>query len=90
MGPDLAKLVIEMSHVRDLMERMHITLLSVAPDRLVARMPVERNRQVAGLLFGGASLALAEEMASLGATLNDGAGRIAAGVEVNATITVRS
>jgi uncharacterized protein (TIGR00369 family) len=55
-------------------------------DRVVGSMPVdERTRQPAGLLHGGASVALAETLASIGAWLNVDQERfITVGIEVNA------
>ena len=41
-------------------ERMGIEFVSVAPDRVEARMPVAGNTQPYGLLHGGASAVLAE------------------------------
>ena len=63
---------------------IEITLLT--PDKVVATMPVdERTRQPFGLLHGGASAALAETVASLGAFLNiDSDTHAAVGVELNA------
>lgn len=63
---------------------IEITLLT--RDKVVATMPVDdRTRQPFGLLHGGASAALAETVASLGAFLNIDSGTEAAvGVELNA------
>lgn len=63
---------------------IEITLLT--KDKVVATMPVDdRTRQPFGLLHGGASAALAETVASLGAFLNIDSGTEAAvGVELNA------
>ena len=56
---------------RGLADTLGITVLELTPARVVARMPVdERTRQPFGILHGGASLALAETVASLGAVLN--------------------
>ena len=48
-------------------------------------MPVEGNRQPFGLLHGGASVALAETLGSIGAALHAGPGRLVVGVDINAT-----
>jgi 1,4-dihydroxy-2-naphthoyl-CoA hydrolase len=68
-------------------ERMGISLLEVAPERVVGTMPVAGNTQPYGLLHGGASVVLAETLGSIGAALH--AARlfngIAVGIEVNAT-----
>ena len=63
-----------------------IELTLLTPDKVVATMPVdERTRQPFGLLHGGASAALAETVASLGAFLNiDKEKQAAVGVELNA------
>ena len=63
-----------------------IEITSLAKDKVVATMPVdERTRQPFGLLHGGASAALAETVASIGAYLNvDQATQAAVGVELNA------
>ena len=58
----------------------------LTPDRVVATMPVDtRTRQPFGILHGGASAALAETAASIGAWLNiDKEKQAAVGVELNA------
>ena len=63
---------------------IEVTLLS--KEKVVATMPVDdRTRQPFGLLHGGASAALAETVASLGAYLNvDPSTQAAVGVELNA------
>ena len=67
-------------------ERIGIELTTLTPDKVVATMPVDdRTRQPFGLLHGGASAALAETVASIGAFLNINAETHAAvGVELNA------
>jgi uncharacterized protein (TIGR00369 family) len=64
---------------------MGIVLTEATPDRVVATMPVEGNRQPYGLLHGGASVTLAETVGSMAAMLTAGAGRAAVGVEISAT-----
>jgi len=66
-------------------ERMGIELDEVTPERIVARMPVAGNTQPFGLLHGGASVVLAETLGSIGAMMHAGEGRIAVGIEINAT-----
>jgi len=70
---------------RGLQGVLRIRILELTDDRVIATMPVdERTRQQLGILHGGASIALAETAASLGA-----AGRIdrerfaAVGQEIN-------
>jgi uncharacterized protein (TIGR00369 family) len=64
---------------------MGIEFLELDPQRMVARMPVEGNRQPVGLLHGGASCVLAETLGSIGAALHAGPGRTSMGIEINAT-----
>jgi 1,4-dihydroxy-2-naphthoyl-CoA hydrolase len=68
-------------------ERMGITLVEAAPDRIVGTMPVEGNTQPFGLLHGGASCVLAETLGSIGATLHAHAigQAYAVGVDINAS-----
>jgi uncharacterized protein (TIGR00369 family) len=71
---------------RGLQDAMGIEILELSPNRVVATMPVDhRTRQPFGLLHGGASVALAETVASLGAFANiDPAQFAAVGLEINA------
>jgi 1,4-dihydroxy-2-naphthoyl-CoA hydrolase len=64
---------------------MGIEFLEYSADRIVARMPVDGNRQPYGLLHGGASCVLAESMGSMGAAAHAGPGRTVVGVDINAT-----
>ena len=66
-------------------KKMEIEFLEATPERLVARMPVAGNTQPFGLLHGGASVVLAETLGSVGAVLHAGEGRIAVGLDINAT-----
>ncbi|MFN3430578.1 MAG: PaaI family thioesterase [Candidatus Sericytochromatia bacterium] len=65
---------------------MGIELVEVDAHRVVARMPVQPAvHQPFGLLHGGASVALAETVASIGAWMNvDQATQGAVGLEINA------
>ena len=69
-----------------LAESLGIELVELHPTRVVATMPVDhRTRQPFGILHGGASVALAETVASLGATANvDRQAFVAVGLEINA------
>ncbi|MEM6641661.1 MAG: hotdog fold thioesterase [Bacteroidota bacterium] len=52
-----------------MVEHLGIRFTEIGPDYLVATMPVdERTKQPLGLLHGGASVALAETLGSVGAT----------------------
>lgn len=67
-------------------EWMGIELVEVGPKRVVATMPVRPAvHQPFGLLHGGASVALAETVASIGGWMNvDQATQGAVGLEINA------
>lgn len=69
-----------------LIERLGITIVSLEPSLVVATMPVdERTRQPFGVLHGGASVALAETVASIGTAQSiDLSRQIAMGLEINA------
>lgn len=68
-----------------LVERLGIELLQVSARGAVGTMPVAGNTQPYGLLHGGASAALAETLGSFAAALHAGPGRLAVGLEINAT-----
>ena len=71
---------------RNLATTLGIELLELTAERVVATMPVDdRTRQPFGILHGGASVALAETVASLGGTMNvDLQQHHVVGVEINA------
>jgi 1,4-dihydroxy-2-naphthoyl-CoA hydrolase len=69
----------------ELNDRLGIEIVDWTPDRMVATMPVQGNRQPYGLLHGGASCVLAEMLGSTAAALAAGPGRFPVGVEINAT-----
>jgi len=75
----------DMMHGGTLGEKMGIELTEVTAQRVVGRMPVEGNTQPFGLLHGGASVVLAESLGSIGAMMHAGEGKIAVGIEINAT-----
>lgn len=66
-------------------DKMGVELVEVGPDRIVATMPVAGNTQPYGLLHGGASVALAETLGSIGSALHAWPDRVAVGVDINAT-----
>ncbi|MFW6596954.1 PaaI family thioesterase [Propionibacteriaceae bacterium Y2011] len=66
-------------------EKMGLTVSELTPQRVVGRMPVAGNTQPFGLWHGGASCVLAETLASLGALAAVRPGRVAVGVDINAT-----
>ena len=63
-----------------------IQIVELTKERVVATMPVdERTRQPFGILHGGASVALAETVASLAASMNADLDRFhVVGLEINA------
>ncbi len=69
-----------------LLETLEITVTEAAPERVTATMPVTpRVHQPFGILHGGASVVLAETVASIGATVNlDMERQRAVGLEINA------
>jgi len=74
---------IERKHMGD---QLGIEFLSFSRAKIVASMPVdERTHQPFGILHGGASVALAETVSSVGAWLNiDTDKQAAVGLEINA------
>lgn len=56
-------------------------------ERAVATLPVEGNTQPVGLMHGGAYVVLGESLGSMAANLYAGPGRLAVGVDINATHT---
>ena len=71
---------------RGLAGALGIQVVELSATRVVATMPVDdRTRQPFGVLHGGASVALAETVASIGATASVDHTRVAAfGQEINA------
>jgi 1,4-dihydroxy-2-naphthoyl-CoA hydrolase len=71
---------------RGVTDTFGIEIRELTAERVVATMPVDhRTRQPFGLLHGGASVALAETVASLGAWMNsDRERQLTVGVEINA------
>jgi len=76
---------LSLMHGGDLGARMGIELTEVTAQRVVGRMPVAGNTQPFGLLHGGASVVLAESLGSVAAMMHAGEGKIAVGIEINAT-----
>lgn len=70
-----------------LAEKMGLSWLEFSVDRCVATMPVEGNTQPVGLMHGGAYVVLGESLGSMAANLHAGPGRLAVGVDINATHT---
>lgn len=70
-----------------LAEKMGIEFVEFGIQRAVARMPVEGNTQPAMLLHGGAYVVLGESLGSMAANLHAGPGKLAVGIDINATHT---
>lgn len=71
----------------ELTGKMGIEYLEMTAERAVARMPVEGNRQVVGIVHGGAYVVLGESLGSMASAVHAGPGRFAVGIDVNATHT---
>jgi 1,4-dihydroxy-2-naphthoyl-CoA hydrolase len=69
----------------ELAVKMGIEFVELGASHSVARMPVEGNTQVVGLLHGGAHVVLGESLGSISAAIHAGAGRYAVGIEINAS-----
>jgi uncharacterized protein (TIGR00369 family) len=65
--------------------KMGVELTEISAERVVGTMPVEGNTQPYGLLHGGASVALAETLGSVGSAMHAYPDKLAVGIEINAT-----
>ncbi|SOE73713.1 uncharacterized domain 1-containing protein [Salinibacterium xinjiangense] len=77
--------IIERTNGGELSVKMGVEFLELSATSSVARMPVEGNTQVLGLLHGGAHVVLAESLGSISSAIHAGPGRYAVGIEINAT-----
>jgi 1,4-dihydroxy-2-naphthoyl-CoA hydrolase len=68
-----------------LAHKMGIEFVELSAEHSVATMPVEGNTQVVGILHGGAHVVLAESLGSFSSAIHAGPGRIAVGIEINAS-----
>ena len=68
-----------------LSKKMGIEFDILGADYSVARMPVEGNTQVVGILHGGAHVVLGESLGSLSSAIHGGPDHIAVGIEINAS-----
>ena len=81
-GIDLDSLKEKVGLVKDL----GIEYVETKAERVVLKMPVdERHLQPMGVLHGGASVVMAESVATVGAWLNCPPGKIAVGSKINAS-----
>ena len=66
-------------------ERLGIEITSARPDEVRGTIPVAGNEQPFGALHGGASVVLAESLASIGSALHAGPELSIVGIEVSAS-----
>ena len=83
------KEIIDKIHDRSsstMVENLGIKIIDIGKNFVSGKMPVdERTKQPFGLLHGGASVALAETLGSIGAGMNvDRASQSVVGIEINA------
>jgi 1,4-dihydroxy-2-naphthoyl-CoA hydrolase len=86
--PDLAPELVERlvsSGGGELARKMGITFLELSAEHSVATMPVDGNTQVIGILHGGAHVVLGESLGSVSSAIHAGPGRVAVGIEINAS-----
>jgi len=69
----------------ELASKMGIEFLELSAELAIATMPVEGNRQPAGILHGGAHLVLGETLGSMAAAVHGGPGRYPVGIEISAS-----
>jgi 1,4-dihydroxy-2-naphthoyl-CoA hydrolase len=84
LDPELVRRLVE-SGGGTLPTKMGIEFLELSASHSVARMPVEGNTQVLGLLHGGAHVVLGESLGSISSAIHAGPGRYAVGIEINAS-----
>ncbi|MHA6695849.1 PaaI family thioesterase [Homoserinimonas sp. A520] len=84
LPPELAE-ILRTTGGGELSVKMGIEFLELSAEHSVARMPVDGNRQVVGLLHGGAHLVLGESLGSISSAIHAGAGRVALGIEISAS-----
>ncbi|WP_349898060.1 hotdog fold thioesterase [Parafrigoribacterium soli] len=84
LDPTLVKRLVE-SGGGTLTRKLGIEFLELSADHSVATMPVDGNTQVIGILHGGAHVVLGESLGSISAAIHAGPGRVAMGIEINAT-----
>lgn len=70
----------------ELDEKMGVEIVEESAEKVVARMPIDGNRQSLGLLHGGAMVSLAEAVGSWAALIHASTmGKAVVGVDINAT-----
>jgi 1,4-dihydroxy-2-naphthoyl-CoA hydrolase len=78
---------VEQRGLGSLAEKMGMEFIEFSIERSVGRLPVDGNTQPAGLMHGGAYVVLGESLGSMAANLFAGEGKLAVGIEINATHT---
>jgi 1,4-dihydroxy-2-naphthoyl-CoA hydrolase len=86
LDPELVRILVE-NGGGALTRKMGIEFLELSAEHSVATMPVEGNTQVVGILHGGAHVVLGESLGSVSSAIHAGPGRVAMGIEINATHT---
>ena len=67
-------------------EKMGLQMVELSAQRVVARVPVEGNTQVAGIWNGGASAVLVESLGSMGSYAHaQTSGKVAVGLDLSVT-----
>jgi 1,4-dihydroxy-2-naphthoyl-CoA hydrolase len=84
LDPELYARIVETGG-GELTVKMGVEYLELSAEHSVARMPVQGNRQVVGILHGGAHVVLGESLGSISSAIHAGPGRMAMGIEINAT-----
>jgi 1,4-dihydroxy-2-naphthoyl-CoA hydrolase len=84
LDPELYARLVE-SGGGSLTNKMGVEFVELSAELSIARMPVEGNQQVLGLLHGGAHVVLGESLGSISSAIHAGPGRYAVGIEINAT-----
>jgi 1,4-dihydroxy-2-naphthoyl-CoA hydrolase len=84
LAPELIERLVS-SGGGELARKMGIEFLELSAERSVATMPVEGNTQVIGILHGGAHVVLGESLGSVSSAIHAGPGRVAVGIEINAS-----
>jgi uncharacterized protein (TIGR00369 family) len=85
-GLSIDDFVADMPHgMGGLNEKLGVEIVELSAERVVGTMPVDGNTQPYGLLHGGASVALAETLGSIGSALHAQPDRLSVGIEINAT-----
>ena len=86
LDPELVRILVE-NGGGALTRKMGIEFIELSAEHSVATMPVEGNTQVVGILHGGAHVVLGESLGSVSSAIHAGPGRVAMGIEINATHT---